>query len=49
MDGTRKGKGLDVENCENDTAWKTKHTWEDNIKIDFTEVGWRVCGLDSSV
>jgi hypothetical protein len=41
-------KFLDMENCE-DITWKTRHRWDDNIKVDFTEIGWRGCGLDSSV
>jgi hypothetical protein len=23
-------------------------SWDDNIKMDFTETGWRRCGLDAS-
>lgn len=42
-------KGSDVENCKNDTTWKNWHRWEDNIKMDFTEVGWGGCGMDLSV
>ena len=42
-------KGLDVANCSNDATRKNRHRWEDNIKMDFTEVGWGGCGMDSSV
>jgi hypothetical protein len=29
------------ETCENETTWKTRHRWQDNIKTNLQEVG---CG-----
>lgn len=51
MSGKREKQGrkcLETGNY-NDITWKTRHRWDDNIKIDFTEIGLRECGLDSSV
>jgi hypothetical protein len=33
----------------NEATWRTRHRWENNIKMYFKEIGFGVCGLDSSV
>jgi len=25
--------------------WKIRHRWEDNIRMDFVEIGWKVMNL----